>query len=1519
MKHRILILALLCAVVQTSWAQASWDEVCAMTNTTTADWTQLNVGSVSGGTLGAAGTTTYYYADANLTFSNSTAGGSGLTILGTVYLYLPHGVTVTCTGANASGQTGAGAGIELTEGNSLCLLGLGAVNATGGNAANGGNGANGHNASYSSSEGAAWVGGGGTGGNGGGGAGAGIGTRGGTGGAGGSAPESEIYYQTWVENGVAGSAGNAGLTADAMGILYVSNGITVNATGGSKGAAGIAGSAGKSYLYVGYNVYSFPGGGGGGAGGFGGAASDIGTGGPGGGGGGGGAKGSHTWASYGFFQVYANGGDGGQNADGSFAADGGTAGVSKANVENGLCYTNDADWVKKASERTGGDVTTTINGGSGSTAGNASLALWPFSGEGTVDSPYLISSEYDWNTFAHNVSNGTSYSDKYVKLNEDITVSTMAGGSETNGFQGTFDGDSHTLTFNMSGQTEKFIAPFRCVGGTATIKNLKTAGSISISTSNMYAAGLVASIDKSNENSPTVTVESCQSSMDISSNSSSGEMTISGLVGRIENATLTIRGCVFDGSLSGSSATGNAGFVSWIAPGGNVTIEDCLFMPGSISAGTDQCATFTRKDNDAGAVVTVTNCYYTQAYGTSQGTEVHFATATAPHGLSELVTDYGMVKAYQNGLLFGGLYYAAPDTHAGWEAAPYIIDSEDALARLAYKVNSGTDFCGIYFSLICDLDLSGRNWIPIGTTDRPFKGNFNGNNHLIRNMTVNNPSGDFNGLFGWVEGDIYDEMQDLTPGCKYIRNFVVKNANVRGRDYTGGVAGRVHGQLYFENVILDGGTVHGENSTAGFIGSAEGDYQQVGVISDWSDLYVNNCLFINGSVTEKTVPDYVPYGTVHNSFVMFGNLGRHAHFNNCYFANIDAGEDDYTKRAYPISHDVPSNVSFDFNNSPGIMYEGIFYVPTAHFRLSYKSFSQLITSVKVNNVEVGTTTGTYDITMNGSQAQNYSILVEATASESTGSGDSSSDPIVIPNTYVWNVFAAEVNKGNHFGGKFLKLGNDITITNMAGRLWETPFRGTFDGGGHTLTFNKGTASEPFAEEYCAPFQYICDATISNLKVAGDIFTSNQHAAGIAGYAYAYSSNTISNCVSSVAIHSTNAESAVHGGFVGYVWTSRPTFIENCVFNGKLLGPGTSGMGGFIGEITVNGNFNCSQIKNCLFVPAEVNVGGGGCFYWEQYIDTSDILVINCYYTETMGKAQGKQAFPFANAPANLGDLVKDYGMVKAYANGIYYDDTYYVAPATITLADDGDNSTTISDAGDYVADVTLQGRTLYKDGKWNTLCLPFNVTLAGSPLEGAVARPLTEGGISGTTLNLTFGEAVTELVAGTPYIIKWYSGDDIVSPVFSGVTIDATMHPYDSGEAEGDQRVRFTGTYSSMEFGETDNSILLMGGENMLYYPTTGAGLGAQHAYFKIGGDGAKARRITGFSIDFGDGEATGIISAEANSCVPSVASDQRSSASLFTIPSSLSDWYTIHGVKLDGKPTRSGVYIHNGVKVVIK
>lgn len=181
-KRLLLFIALMCAFAQGAWAQTEWDIVYAMTQTTSANWTPINAGSTDGYVLGASNTTTYYYVDGNQSFINNKTdnlgnGNSGIKIQGTVYLFIPSGTTLTCRGANASGITGAGAGVELSSGNTLHLLGGGRLNANGGDAANGGNGGDGDDANYKYNK-YCQPGSGGRGGDGGGGAGAGIGTRG---------------------------------------------------------------------------------------------------------------------------------------------------------------------------------------------------------------------------------------------------------------------------------------------------------------------------------------------------------------------------------------------------------------------------------------------------------------------------------------------------------------------------------------------------------------------------------------------------------------------------------------------------------------------------------------------------------------------------------------------------------------------------------------------------------------------------------------------------------------------------------------------------------------------------------------------------------------------------------------------------------------------------------------------------------------------------------------------------------------------------------------------------------------------------------------------------------------------------------------------------------------------------------------------------------------------------------------------------------------------------------------------
>ncbi len=517
------------------------------------------------------------------------------------------------------------------------------------------------------------------------------------------------------------------------------------------------------------------------------------------------------------------------------------------------------------------------------------------------------------------------------------------------------------------------------------------------------------------------------------------------------------------------------------------------------------------------------------------------------------------------------------------------------------------------------------------------------------------------------------------------------------------------------------------------------------------------------------------------------------------------------------------------------------------------------------------------------------------------------DTYTIHSATGWNVFCdllAENDKG-YFSGKTVLLGADITVTRMAGGS-SHDFTGTFDGQGHTLTLNYTTT-----EEKAAPFRNVeSGCVIQNLHVAGTIQTSAKYAAGLVGTQYG--AVTIRNCRSSVTVNSTVSGDGTHGGLVALNGNGNGSnlTIEGCVFDGSLLGALTNSCSGFVGY---KSNDRTVSITNSLFAPTDVTISETSSATFARNLTMP--ADANSYYTDALGTAQGTAAYVYTPTsegfvPANVGAAGTAYSVsgITAYANGLERDGKFYLVKAAVSLADNADNSGSI--VNDQVADVTLAGRTLYKDGKWNTLCLPFDVDLTATdcPLYGATARSLTAASVSGTTLNLTFGDAVNTLEAGTPYIIKW-DGDgtsNIENPVFEGVTIEATKHDYDTNveSVTTDERVRFCGTYKSTAFGSEDKSILLMGEENTLYYPTTGAGIGAQRAYFKIGDEGALlARRLTSFSIDFGEGEeeATGIINVSAETS------------------NNADGWYSLDGRKLVGKPTQNGIYINNGKKVVIK
>ena len=242
----------------------------------------ITQGSTSGYTMTDGNT---YVIQNSVSFSNSTAGGSGMSVANnaTVVIYVPTNVTLTAIGANGSGRTGGGAGIRVPETATLIITGEGTVNATGGNAGNGAKGGAGSSATieyYAGAVKSASVGSGGAGGAGGGGAGAGIGGEGGLGGS---------------------SSSGSGGVGKAMGTVYVLGSICVETQSGFLGSAGASRGSGSGSFYIDFGRDNYVSGGGGGGGGGAGSPPtfSIGGGGSGGGAGGSGQKGTKvTNATY---------------------------------------------------------------------------------------------------------------------------------------------------------------------------------------------------------------------------------------------------------------------------------------------------------------------------------------------------------------------------------------------------------------------------------------------------------------------------------------------------------------------------------------------------------------------------------------------------------------------------------------------------------------------------------------------------------------------------------------------------------------------------------------------------------------------------------------------------------------------------------------------------------------------------------------------------------------------------------------------------------------------------------------------------------------------------------------------------------------------------------------------------------------------------------------------------------------------------------------------------------------------
>ena len=350
------------------------------------------------------------------------------------------------------------------------------------------------------------------------------------------------------------------------------------------------------------------------------------------------------------------------------------------------------------------------------------LTLVAFTGawaiEQDTDGYYLIGTVQDWKDFAALVQSIPAINARMtadVDLGDDQTVI----GSPRNGgnlwYQGTFDGEGHTLTIaynNTSG--ELFTTPFSLIQG-ATIKNLHLDGTVNT----VYAyGGSVASIGRGSN-----TLKNIWNSV-TSVCTMGGWVQMGALFGVLDSgASMDVSDCLFTGSMSHNGAYSGY-FTGCYGPGPKVS--NCLVL-GEFTGGYGFNGSFT-------------NCYLKHASteGVTIPTDEQLADGTIATALGDAwvqdpVTNQPILK----------LFVSLKQDADGYYEIGSVKDWQN-FAKLVEKTPN------VNARMTADIDLGDDQTMIGNTSSTPYRGTFDGQGHTL---TVNiNATGKYVAVFRYVDG-----------------------------------------------------------------------------------------------------------------------------------------------------------------------------------------------------------------------------------------------------------------------------------------------------------------------------------------------------------------------------------------------------------------------------------------------------------------------------------------------------------------------------------------------------------------------------------------------------------------------------------------------------------------------------------------------------------------------------------------------------------------------------------------------
>ncbi len=465
--------------------------------------------------------------------------------------------------------------------------------------------------------------------------------------------------------------------------------------------------------------------------------------------------------------------------------------------------------------------------------------------------------------------------------------------------------------------------------------------------------------------------------------------------------------------------------------------------------------------------------------------------------------------------------------------ADLTVSTPEELQNFASDVNGGNSYEGKTVVLAGDISLGGEAnpWTAIGTQSAPFKGTFDGGNHVISGLYINSTKS-HQGLFGYinggtvqnvtVQGSVTSTGGNIAGVAGYNNKGIIKNCSsavdVNGKGgsfvhYYGGIAaynnGTVTGCVNSGSIAATGGAACGGIVGCNFGGTVADCYNKGTVQNPGSHVggiigqgrngsEVANCYNI-GSVTGKT------------------NVGA------------IAGQAQDGAASCQNSYYLAGSASFgigSLSNTDGVMPEEA---------MKAQEFAD-----KLGDAFMSDKDG-----INGG----YPVLA----------WQELIPDLIIGSYEQLKAFADDVNSGNTYEGKLVRLDVNVFFGKEA-NPWtaigtqSAPFKGTFDGNGHVVSglYINSKSS------YQGLFGYINGGTVQNVAVQGSVTSAGGNIAGVVGY---NNKGTIKNCSNAVDVNGTGG-SFVHyyGGIAAY---SSGT-VTGCVNSGSITATGGAACGGIIG-------------------------------------------------------------------------------------------------------------------------------------------------------------------------------------------------------------------------------------------------------------------------------------------------------------------------------------------------------------------